>query len=94
MCTSIFFEDTKEHVSQVQALANKLGVTPADLFWHDGEPMPVDGGYEYCLCPIRIPATLRKFGYRGGWDKERDGMCFLAKPRVVNQQFRQDSDGL
>lgn len=65
MCASVYFKDSRKHITTVAGLARHLHVRPADLVWSQGftERKPGET-FEHCLCPIDVGATVGRFGYR------------------------------
>lgn len=82
MCTSIFFKETGEVVTTVKGLMAALNKKPRELVWGHSPPETDEDehgrDFQWCLCPIDIPATLRASGYGGDWDKDGDPMGFIA----------------
>lgn len=74
MCQSVTIPHLDFYTGNVQQLADRLGVLPIDLVWCDGGPAMIDGGFNFCLCPINLEATAKKFGYKFDRDDWGDGV--------------------
>lgn len=93
MCTSVFFEDTSEHVTNMKALAKRLGCEPTDMVFLDlyqpiEEWSNLERAWDSCTCPVDIPATAAKHGYEADRDHDGDPMCYIARPKKVEPQLR------
>ena len=62
-------------------MAERLGIKPEELIWTDGKPRDINGNYGFCLCPIDLEATAKKFGYAFDRDDYGDGI-FTADERL------------
>jgi hypothetical protein len=78
MCTSVHFKEKDIFIGTVRGLADTLDVEPTELVWGDEVGEPEDMDFRYCLCPIDVEGSLKKFGYRGHWAENGDPMCFEA----------------
>lgn len=71
MCQSVTIDGF--YTGQVQQMADRLSVKPRELIWYE-RPRKFDGGYKFCLCPIDLEATAKKFGYAFDRDDWGDGV--------------------
>lgn len=73
MCQSVTIDG--KYTGQVQQLADYIGVQPTELVWYDDEHWKSpEEDYKFCLCPINLGATAKKFGYRCELDEYGDSV--------------------